>query len=265
KEATSTGPSAEPSHPSSTRNPPDVPGAAKATPDRSTTETATPRTARKYATDAPTTPAPQTTTCRGGVTASGCSELPLLIPRRVGAYSLARDRHVEQVRAVLLRHALQPAAQRRLQLLGLGDGLTLHSLRARQPDVVDHGRAEGETGILAVAHHLAVGHLVGPVVAHDLVALVVRDDDEHRRLVSRHRPEAHRAVAERAVAQVQHDRPLTADRDLGPDGRAHAEAERTAAAARPRHPTVAERQQRRARRRGLLHHDRLAGQHVRQV
>src|SRR5438445_8976966 len=82
------------------------------------------------------------------------SKLPVLVPGRVGAHALARDRDVEEVRAVLLRHALQPAAQRRLQLLGLGDGLTLHALRARQPDVVDHGRADGETGILAVAPHL---------------------------------------------------------------------------------------------------------------
>src|SRR2546425_13311966 len=50
-------------------------GGAQATPERSTTVTATPRSARKYATDAPTTPAPHTTTCRGAVTAR-CSVLP---------------------------------------------------------------------------------------------------------------------------------------------------------------------------------------------
>src|SRR5262245_17501933 len=193
------------------------------------------------------------------------SKLPVLIPRRVGADALARDGDVEQVRAVLLRHALEPAAQRGLELLHLGDLLAVHALRAREPDVVDHRRAERETRILAVAHHLAVGHLVGPVMANDLVALVVRDDDQHRGAVAGHRPEADRAIAQRAVAEVADDRPLAADGDLGADRRADAEAERAAAAARPRHAAVAEMHQRRTRRRRLLNHHRLARQGIGQV
>src|SRR5215475_13987026 len=45
--------------------PPDFPEAAQATPVRSTTVTAIPRSERKYATAAPITPAPHTTTRRG--------------------------------------------------------------------------------------------------------------------------------------------------------------------------------------------------------
>src|SRR5262249_21867842 len=45
------------------RKPPDLPEAAQATPERSTTVTRTSRRARKYVTDAPMTPAPQTRTC----------------------------------------------------------------------------------------------------------------------------------------------------------------------------------------------------------
>src|SRR5213592_354549 len=144
------------------------------------------------------TPAPQTTTCRGAVTgAGGRSKLPVLVPRRVRANALARDGDVEQVRAIVLRHALEAATERGLEIFHLRDLLTLDALRAREADVIDHRRAEREARVLAVAHHLAV-----PVVAHDLVALVVGDDDEHRGAVAGHRPEADRAVAERAVTQV---------------------------------------------------------------
>src|SRR5438874_8165341 len=243
--------------------PPDLPDAAHATPVRSTTVTRTPRSERKYATAAPMTPAPQTTTCRGAVTGAGRrSELPVLVPRRVGADALARDGDVEQVRAIVLRHALEAATERGLEIFHLRDLLTLDALRAREADVIDRRRAEREARVLAVAHHLAVRHLVGPVVAHDLVALVVGDDDEHRGAVAGHRPEADRAVAERAVTQVADHGALATDGDLGADGRAHAEAERAAAAARPRHAAVAERQQRRARRRAFLHHHGLGWQHV---
>src|SRR5437867_809580 len=179
------------------------------------------------------TPAPQTTTCRGAVTgAGGRSKLPVLVPRRVRANALARDGDVEQVRAIVLRHALEAATERGLEIFHLRDLLTLDALRAREADVIDHRRAEREARVLAVAHHLAVRHLVGPVVAHDLVALVVGDDDEHRGAVAGHRPEADRAVAERAVTQVADHGALATDGDLGADGRAHAEAERAAAAAR---------------------------------
>src|SRR5215470_3076114 len=246
--------------------PPDLPEAAHATPVRSSTVTRTPRRERKYATPEPMTPAPQTTTCRGALTpATSRSKLPVLVPRRVGADALTRDRDVEQVRLVLPGDTLEAAAQRSLQLLHLGHLFAVDALRAREPDVIHHRRAERQAWILAVADHLAVGHLVGPVVAHDLVALVVGDDDQHRRAIAGHRPEADRAVAQRAVAEMADDGPLATDRDLGADRRADTEAERAAAAARPRHAAVAEIHQRCPRRRRLLHHHGLARQNVGQI
>src|SRR5687767_11448221 len=68
KLARARGPSGESSHQSSARKPPDLPEAAHATAERSHTVTRTPRSDRKYATAAPMTPAPHTTTCRGELT-----------------------------------------------------------------------------------------------------------------------------------------------------------------------------------------------------
>src|SRR5215470_15420772 len=68
KLARASGPSGESSHQSSARKPPDLPEAAHAMSERSTTVTSTPRRARKYAVAAPITPAPHTTTERGAVT-----------------------------------------------------------------------------------------------------------------------------------------------------------------------------------------------------
>src|SRR2546425_10422874 len=61
-------------------------------------------------------------------------------------------------------------------------------------DVVGRGGAEIEAGVGAVPHHLAVRDLARPVVSHNLIALVVRDDGEDRRVVPGHRPEPHRAI-----------------------------------------------------------------------
>ena len=161
--------------------------------------------------------------------------------------------------------ALEAAPQRRLQVLRLRHRLAVDALRAREPDVVDHRRAEQQAGILAVAHHLAVRHLPRPVVPHDLIALVVRDHDEHRGVVARHRPEPHRAVAERAVAEVQDHRALAAHRDLGADGRAR----RRTRAIRRRCASTSSRRGRtagaRARGRALLHHHGVARQQLRRA
>src|SRR5262249_5963434 len=80
KLARASGPSGEPSHQSSARKPPDLPDAAQATPERSTTVTRTPRRARKYVIDAPMTPAPQTRTWARGLANSegGLGPLPNL-------------------------------------------------------------------------------------------------------------------------------------------------------------------------------------------
>src|SRR2546423_8253711 len=59
----------------------------------------------------------------GGRSPPPRSQFPVLVPGCVGPHALARDGHVEQIWAVLLRHALQPPALRRLQLRGLRGGL----------------------------------------------------------------------------------------------------------------------------------------------
>src|ERR1700730_3377354 len=189
-------------------------------------------------------------------------EPPVLIPGGIRADALAGNRDLDQVRPVVARDALHAAAERRLQVLHGGDALAVHALRARQPDIVDRRGAEEEPRILALADHLAVGHLARPVVPHDLIALVVRDDGEHRGVVPGHGPEARRAIGQGAVAEIQHDGPLAADGDLGADGGPDAESQRAAAAARPGHALVPERQEGGAGGRALLNHDGVARQDV---
>src|SRR3989449_8276724 len=126
-------------------------------------------------------------------------EPPVLIPGRLGAHPLAGDRHLDQVRAVVARDPVHAAPERRLELLRGGDALAVHALSAGECDVVGRGGAEIEAGVGAVPHHLAVRDLARPVVSHDLIALVVRDDGEDRRVVPGHRPEPHRAIGEGAI------------------------------------------------------------------
>src|SRR6266571_191845 len=126
-------------------------------------------------------------------------KLPVLIPGRLGADALARHRHVDQVRPVFARDLLHAPSQRGLQLLRARHALALDALRAREPDVIHRRRAEPQPGILVLAEHLGVRHVLVPVVAHDLVALVVRHHREDRGVVAGHRPEAGRAVVVRAV------------------------------------------------------------------
>src|SRR5436309_52189 len=191
-------------------------------------------------------------------------ELPVLIPGRLGAHPLAGDRHLEQVRAVVARDPVHAAPERRLELLRSGDALAVHALSAGERDVVGRGGAEIEAGVGAVPHHLAVRDLARPVVSHDLIALVVRDDGEDRRVVPGHRPEPHRAIGEGAIAQAEHDGSLAADGDLGADRAAHAPSERAAAAARPAHLSIPEREQGRPGGRAFLDHDGVPGQEVRE-
>src|SRR5262249_48832543 len=172
--------------------------------------------------------------------------LPVLVPRGISADPFALHLHVDHVRLVLARRLVDAAPQRWLELLQRLDRLALHALGAREPGVVRGRRIEVKPGILAGVHHLAVRYLARPVGADDLVGVVVRDPREDRGVVARHRPDPRRAVGQGAVTQVEHDGPLAADRDLGADGRTDAEAERAAAAARPPHRVVAERQQGRA-------------------
>src|SRR3989454_4520447 len=192
-------------------------------------------------------------------------ELPVLIPGRLGAHPLAGDRHLDQVRAVVARDPVHAAPERRLELLRGGDALAVHALSAGERDVVGRGGAEIEAGVGAVPHHLAVRDLARPVVSHDLIALVVRDDGEDRRVVPGHRPEPHRAVGEGAIAEVQHDGPLPADGDLGADRAAHTPSERAAAAARPAHLSIPEREQGRPGGRAFLDHDGVPGQELREL
>src|SRR5262245_58328161 len=192
-------------------------------------------------------------------------EPPDLIPRRVRADAFAGHRHLDHVRAVLPRDGVHAAPERWTQILHRGHALAIHALGAGQPDVVGGGGAQEEPGVLALADHLAVRHLARPVVAHDLVALVVRDDGEHGRVVAGHGPEAGGAVGEGAVSQVQHDGPLAADGDLRADGSADAESEGAAPAPRPRHAAVPEGEQRGAGRRAFLHHHGVTGQNTGQV
>src|SRR5262245_54269554 len=94
--------------------------------------------------------------------------LPVLIPRRVRADTLALHLHVDHVRLVLAGGLFDAAAQRRLELLQGLHGLALDALGAREEGVVRRRRIEVEPGILAGVHHLAIGHLARPVGADDL-------------------------------------------------------------------------------------------------
>src|SRR4029450_3462228 len=146
--------------------------------------------------------------------------LPGFCPARVRAHALLLHLHVDEIRPVLLGGLLHAAPQGGLQLLQRGHALAVHALGARQRHVVGGRAAQLKARILPLAHHLGVRHLARPVVAHDLVRVVVRHHGEHGGVVARHGPEARRAVGERAVAQVQHHRPPAAPPGLGPDGRA---------------------------------------------
>src|SRR2546426_6185106 len=103
-------------------------------------------------------------------------EPPVLVPGRLGAHPLAGDRHLDQVPAAVARGPGHAAPGRRLEVLRGGDALAVHAPSAGECDVVGRGGAEIEAGGGAVPHHLAVRDLARPVVSHDLIALVVRDD-----------------------------------------------------------------------------------------
>src|SRR3989440_26965 len=134
------------------------------------------------------------------------------------------------------------------------------ALPARECDM------EGMRSLCLNARTLAsLPRLELPVVSHDLIALVVRDDGEDRRVVPGHRPEPHRAIGEGAIAQGEHDGSLAADGDLGADRAAHAPSERAAAAARPAHLSIPEREQGRPGGRAFLDHDGVPGQELREL
>src|SRR5262249_49200223 len=110
-------------------------------------------------------------------------QAPVLVPGGVGADALARHRDLDEGRPILAGDRVEAAAERGLRALDPRPRLAVDALRPREPHVVGGGGAEPEAGILAFADHLAVRHLARPVVAHDLIALVVRDDGEDRRVV----------------------------------------------------------------------------------
>src|SRR5262245_9422901 len=184
KLARASGPSGESSHQSSARKPPDLPDAAQATPERSTTVTSTPRRARKYAVAAPMTPAPQTTTCRGRITLDS-SWRPWLVddrladhlPEKVACGSTRRTR-----RALRHQHGdhlvLRVHPERRA-------GRTAPAILA---DRARHGRdarrradGESETEAIPLAHAAA------------------RDDLHRAQMIGRHERHGGRAEQTRAV------------------------------------------------------------------
>jgi hypothetical protein len=101
------------------------------------------------------------------------SELPVLIPGRLGAHAFPRDRNIDQVRSVPAGDSLHTPPQGRLELLHGRDGFAVHALRTGEGNVVSGGCSQINARIASVADHLAIRNLARPVVADDLVALVM--------------------------------------------------------------------------------------------